>query len=811
MAYKIAGTTGNWSTAGTWYSVPNTPTLHASTNITVSTSNLFTATFTAPNTTDAVTGCLIYIPAIGSSGTVTVTLQDNTVDTTATASIATTSLIPGSWNWFSFGTPYTFASTAAGRYRFKIVNAGAAGTTTAAADSGGANIAYLCATNATGVPASTDYVFIAAGIVTLDGTQSIGNGADTAAPSSTFARSIGHAIQVLTGAILKWDTAASATLTSLGNVVVASGGELQMGTVASPYPSSFVATLTFNENGTSANYGLTCLDGGKLTQQGTAKSSTTLWKTTYSSGVGTAADPLIVADSVDWSVGDEIIIGAASSNATNYQETESRFIKTKNSATSYVLSTTAGGAEAALTYTHTTSARILNVQRNVLINTTNTAQSCYIAILSLTAANVQVKWVRYETLGSSASISKNGFVFFTGNTVGNVDYTVFYRALYRGFFINGSKATQTHTGLIAYGQNAAAAVGAFDLQNSVANKTFVDCFSLGNNRAGFHIVSSNCTFTRCIGISNDTVGSGAIGGMVLGGAYNNTFNDCEMHCNRIQALYMASNVGNTFNNFLCGTKGTNAIDITIITDSFNDNIWNNSTFSSATFISGYLNMLPGSKLRFQKLSGTANNHATYYNTGILRSTGSGLVDTTVRTTGSLAVRLAPEDATNGLTWEFQIPANAGSYVSFTGFFQKNAAFGTDVCRVDLYLPGSTTADATQTLSNTTGSWQAVAIGANYTGTEDLLATVKITAISATSAAYIFVDDMYNAGNGSSTTTNKIAGMDVWDKGLPVTFIVPTTFNAASVWSELTAGMTTSGTIGNFVLKLLTVAKFLGLK
>lgn len=89
MAHKVAAASGNYGTAATWNSVTNTPTLHASTVISISTTNLFTAAFTAPNTTNACTGVLIHITNIGGgAGTLTVTLQESTVDTAATVSIA---------------------------------------------------------------------------------------------------------------------------------------------------------------------------------------------------------------------------------------------------------------------------------------------------------------------------------------------------------------------------------------------------------------------------------------------------------------------------------------------------------------------------------------------------------------------------------------------------------------------------------------------------------------------------------------------------------------------------------------------------
>lgn len=817
MAYKVAAVNGNWSAAGTWYSVPNTPTLHASTNITISTTNLFTAAFTAPNLVDSVNGVLLYIVAPGTAGqNITVTLQDNTVDTGATATLSFTDIKANSWVYFSFGTPYTFASLAAGRYRFKVVSSGS-GSHTGAADSGGANLAYLCTTDATGVPASTDYVFVTAPNlgasieVTVDGTQSIGNGADTGTPSTTFARSIGHAVQILFNGILSWDTITSATLTSLGNVVVANGGEFRMGTVGTPLDAAVIAKLTFNENGTSCNYGLTQMLSGKITMQGAEKSSTSLWKTKYASGAGTAANPLITADAVDWAVGDEIVKGPCTNDAANYNQSESRFIIAKNSSTSYVVSATKGGAESAFTNINT-DAWLVNVERNAYTDTTNIAQSHYVCIQETADASlIQIKWARFETLGSSVAVAKGGVAFATGNSIGNIDYSVAYRPLLRGFSWNANDAVMSHVGLVAYGVNSSGTGYGIDMLGNSTNKTLTDCFVINSNRGGFQIVASSSIFTRLYALGCNTVNSASASPFTVN-SYNCIFNDIEIHANRRNGIWMRSNAENIFNSALVGTKGDNDIDIEVELGNFNKAYFISSTFASPIFVSGYSGMVDGSRIGFQNLSGAVNNHVSYYRYGILRSTGTGLADTTVRTSGSRGVRLAPENLANGLLWEFQIPAIALSTVFWKGYLQKNAAFGTDVCRVELWLPGSTVADAVATLSNVTGTWQSVLVNAYYSGTESKLATIKIYALSATANAYIYVDDMYDAGDGTSTTTNPIAGLDIWYKGIPTELIVSTVVDAGSVWNYPIAGMTSVGTIGYYITKkLLTLAQFLGLK
>ena len=59
--------TGPWNTAGTWGTLSNTPTLHTSNSIIISTSNVYTATFTAPNTTNALVQVVFHLVSSGAS------------------------------------------------------------------------------------------------------------------------------------------------------------------------------------------------------------------------------------------------------------------------------------------------------------------------------------------------------------------------------------------------------------------------------------------------------------------------------------------------------------------------------------------------------------------------------------------------------------------------------------------------------------------------------------------------------------------------------------------------------------------------
>jgi hypothetical protein len=84
--------------------------------------------------------------------------------------------------------------------------------------------------------------------------------------------------------------------------------------------------------------------------------------------------------------------------------------------------------------------------------------------------------------------------------------------------------------------------------------------------------------------------------------------------------------------------------------------------------------------------------------------------------------------------------------------------------------------------------------ANYTGTVNGLATVRITAKSATSNAYIYVADLFNG-------TNDITNLKTWYNALPASIMYEQLGDAAAVWAVPSATLTVAGTIGKSVAAL----------
>lgn len=295
---------------------------------------------------------------------------------------------------------------------------------------------------------------------------------------------------------------------------------------------------------------------------------------------------------------------------------------------------------------------------------------------------------------------------------------------------------------------------------------------------------ANLTFNRLISSANALATTNGIDFGANSALTNIIFNDCEF--SQVSGTFAAHSV-----DILCSSTHVEAL-------------FNNCLFGAATLVSLYPSLSASSIIKFHKYNETDNNHRWYTKYGIAQSTGAGLTDTTVRTPGSLGLRMAPEDATTGFSWEFKILARANTGVFWNGFFQKNAAFGADEVTCELFLPGSTVADDTATLTDLTGDWQVASLAANYTGDVDLYAIVRITAKTATANAYVYLDDFYNG-------TNEITALDVWDEGQPSEIMFEQLGDAASVWSVALDAIGTPGTTGEKIKDALQLDEFVGLK
>lgn len=754
------------------------PSIGAS-GVAVTTVGITSVGVTAPNTTNKITGCWIWITAPPSSGNYIVDIMESGVQK-ASATINFADLKAGA-NYVRYATPYQFTTVAASAYTARVRHSGVgSGQISIAASGLWFQFTY---DSAVATPtAGTDNVwcggFQDAGMTAknliLAGTSNAwGNGASINIGGSTT-RGMGAAVTCGNGGTVSYDQTASTTLSILGSVYTTAGGVFDM----RPGSNKAVVSTLIIDSVTNGQQGLISANGTNGGQFLTNGATYDIYST-YVSGLGTAASPMITGIPWDAAVGDEIVIGGG----TDYLKNEVCYIKTRNSSTSFVLSSTPGGAEAALTQTHAVGAHMSNLQRNSIIKSLVNTRGYYIANTSTTATcNFNYTRLEYSDCTSGKA------VVVDQNNASTIDGMVFYHNSIAGrsciTLAQGTSTAKTYNGIILYNTQGSNFSGQSGITlSTTSGKTLTNCFQYNApsstvSCALFSLGSSSTanTFTNCHSYGGNSVNSSA--GYVIGifSSSGNIFNNCTINSARQNAYYLAASSDNVFNNCNFANMGSNNIEGTVLTGTLNQALFNACTFGSATLLTNYLNQLEGSIIKYQDMDNNTSKHLWYTNTGSSWSAGAGLTDTTVRTVGSLSLVVKPENNTVGFSYLFKIPAAPASTVPALGYVYRNATFSSGTLKVELFLPGtllSATPDATYTFPTTTGAWLPFTLAAYYAGTVARYATVRITGITSTAGAYFFVDDLFDAG-----LNNKVAGLDLWDEGQPSKVMVVTDFSSA---------------------------------
>lgn len=757
--------------------------------------------FTAPNTSTGATGIWVFFHSVPVSpnNTVLELLESGVSKRSVTLNNAD---IQVGWNYAQFSSAYTFTTTTANAYTLKASNT--------YNSSGGlryntTKFAYAVSTNSTIAVSALgvgDDLFVAgihnSGLtpqtLTFTGTSnSFGSGTFKAYNYQTSAVS-GAAIHVGNGGTVKLDNTANCTVQVRGGVFVTNGGLFDMRGSAT---KSIVTKLIFDCETADGNYGLfnaSNVYGGQILTTG----ATVPYSAQYSSGLGTTASPVVTSSAHGFAVGDEIIFGGA----TDYLKNELKFVKTIPNSTSLTLSDTSGGAESGLSQTHGVGSYIGNMTRNVVVSSlTNTRGYWVMNQTTNTTPISDFSYTRFEYPNISSSFGTQ--INNQGNEAG-CDGSVWYNssATGRGTLLITGNIPKTYTGMIMYNQrgtNYSAQSGI--VLNSSANKTLVDClnFNAPNSTLGTAFLSFNNT-TNCMVVNSHSYGGNATntgGGYAVGlfGSSTITFNNCRFEASRQQAIYLSSSQNIIFNNSEFGTMGNNTADVYSVSGTLNQVLFNNCNFGSTNLLTNYQNMLAGSSINFHKYQQTNNRHRWYQPNGTAISTYAGSPDdTTVRTAGSINLRIAPENNVDGFVWTFKVVSTVNQQTFLNGFMQKNATFGTSTAKVELWLPDtslSSPPDASFTADNTTGTWNTFSVNKNYTGTVNALSTVKVTAISSTAGAYLYIADLYNSQDA----------LNLWDNAQPVGPVIPTSFAgvAGLVWSYPDTN-TTAGTMGDIQAK-----------
>lgn len=755
---------------------------------------------TAPNLVNAITGCWICVAVLPTNGgNITVEIMESVVSK-KTATINSADIQLG-MNYVRFATSYTFATLTASAYTARVKNSvGTSGSLRTAASGLWFQFTYDTAS----AYGSSDDIWVGgfndAGLtaknLVLSGTTTFGSKATTAIGSTT--QTMGAAVTCGSGGTFSYDQTASVNFTIKGSFWCTAGGVIDLRPPSGDKTIIHTTIIDSTANGDQGIFSATGATGGQILTTGATYTQYAL----YASGTGTAADPLIVSTAWDADVNDEVVIPGIL-----YNTNQIRYIKTRNSSTSFVLSATAGGAESAITNTPYPGMHLANLTRNSIIKPLTTNLGYYLDNASNTAGNFNYTRFEHSDNNSGKALSFSGISVVAGGATSSFDGIVAYNnsngasgRQWLSMPSSGDPATETftHTGITAYntgGSNYAGSSGVRLL--GTANKTmnWILHYNGSSTTTAAAITlntsSTSNTFNNCY--SYGANGGNSATGYAIGifSSSGNTFNNSGVVSARTNAVYLSGGADNTFNN--CAFSG-NTIDIDCVTGTLNQALFNNCLLVSTTLISNYLNQLDTSSINFQDFGYDTSSHRWYTNKGSWWSSGSGLTDTTVRTASSLALASKPENNSTGSSWTFKIPASPTSNVGIFGYVYRNATFSSGTLKVELFLPGTlltATPDDTFTFATTTGSWLPFNISAYYSGAVARYAQVRITGITATAGAYFFIDDLYDAGTG-----NKVAGLDLWDNGKPSDIMVSVDYSSipAQVWGFSDSG-TSASTMG----------------
>ena len=769
---------GDSDTAATWATVSSPFTPKATDTSNLQSGNEGFMEFTAPNTSTDSLGCIIPLESDGSANSIEVELQEYDGATWTTKATGSTDLgaytpsganLDNGWFRIDWGTPYTYTTTTTNYYRIKVWGGGGGYIRLWQQSTGSGYDCWLYVIDdRTGVPGDGDQVYaIGSAEVELSfkivGTSTVGAFSSSvselgiATPYNNYTSGIilGH------NCTMNIDTTSDVDLTVKGYFTHIFGkiiyGE------ESTQPTNNL-TLRFDTNSTNGGYGYWNAASGTINLWGNSEKVTRMF---YSDGDGSTGDPLEV-DST-WEVGDKIVL--ASGTSGQYNDFETKYIKTKPTSTTATLSDTDGGAESASSYTFDSTATMTNFTRKLVITTVGGYNLDFAAngnpSLTNTSDTSMIRGAEFQNVGNSGV--RVGLYF--GDTNGNAtrltlqkcsvyEGSIYCRSRYQ-FDIDDLVTHYTSTQLNISGRGS-----------NVTNMWASDSLSARPLLISGANHTVNGFVARCCDRNNSSAG----GAIWISEANRPQLRNLDIKTTRRRSIYIAGSSGNIriFNSDIGGEQNSIEINSGIYTTMY----FESTTLSAPTPVDGLSSAGDGTELYFDRYSDTVNDHRLYVPTGTRTTTGSGLSDTVTRTAGNLSIKYEPTDATIGMSEEFLILSNPNSTATVNFYARRSS--GLTAAKFELFLRGSATADATVEWDNTVTAdeWRVVSLAADWANSIPRYATIRVTALGTTGS--LRIADIYNG-------ENNITGLNTYFEGKigPVMFpqIADVGAISSAVWSD----------------------------
>lgn len=507
MAVRAAIATGNFLTAGTWGLIDATSYSNSESTTTALTTSYqaSSGTTTGVETLDGV-GLKLSVRT-GTTGSMSVHLAIAGVEVpgtlvtinTADLPVAATADLNGGWIFFQFSAPVTLVGATSYTIEAKTSSASQVSLFSTATT----NWSRYFRTTTTGAPAAGDDLIItgihtttgapAAVTVTMDALASSITDYGAASTSLvTPSLSIGNSGKLAFGIT----ATTNYYLRQSGNVIVYSGGELDMGKSGSEMPRDSSGILNF-DSGANVDFGLTVRNLGTYRSYGLSRTSA---KNIVSCKLNTdeaiASTSLGVDTDTGWLDNDVIAVASTTRTAGDCEAGAMNGNAAASTLTVDGFAGAGGGLAVAHSGTSPTQAEVILLTRNVQVFGASATLQGYIDIKA--TATIDVQWTEYKWLGS-ATANKRGID--VAITTGSCSIT------------NSSIHDCTVASSIGFNASAASGNG-FTFSNNVT-------FNIANN----HFAVTNTTNTTWTVDSNVFIRNTDVANVVLlndvGGIFTN--------------------------------------------------------------------------------------------------------------------------------------------------------------------------------------------------------------------------------------------------------------------------------------------------
>lgn len=502
MANLVSRATGNFTATTTWKTVETgTRAIQNafSASTTTTTSNVFNADaqdFTIANLS-VIEGILLYCNRTTTTGTVTVTLsQDSGTSNTrqVTVNASDLPLFP-SWVFFEFGS--TLTGDGGTDYAIAIQGS-SAGNATFFRDATAANWTHLIVTDQNPGSVAAGDVFYVVGenisagtsntfTVTMDSTATTDYGTGTDGTSV-------NGIEIGNLGVLSYGTSAATNyyLKLSGSLNIWGGGTFNIGTSGAEIPRTSTAVLEFDPVA-DGGMGLYCRSGGIFNSYGLSRTSgKDIYYCLLNTNEAVNSTSLGVDTDTGWLDNDDIAIASTDRTAVNSERGLLNGAAGASTLTVDGFAGAGGGLAFAHSGTSPTQAEVILLTRNVIIRS---ATSTIMTFFYTGAGGVStVRWTQFRYLGANLTDKRGIEVATTSAASGsfNMQYSSLWDTENWGFYQLTGTDNVTFNNNVSYNINTAAGASIY-------------CFELGTS-AG--ITGTNCFFQNNVIIRNNTSASG---------------------------------------------------------------------------------------------------------------------------------------------------------------------------------------------------------------------------------------------------------------------------------------------------------------